>query len=70
MVFMKACVKDDKRCDICGGSLFRKDRFYNARTVSGQWAWLCKMCFLSVGKGLGTGRGQEYDSETKEKLRG
>jgi len=36
---------------------------YDARTYTGQWAFLCEECFQEFCSGLGTGRGQKYDLE-------
>ena len=60
-----------ERCDICEGKLRDKNVFYDGRLRGRlQWAWLCKDCFAEFGFGLGTGKGQEYDSKTDMKLRG
>lgn len=32
--------------------------FYDGRTVDGRWAFMCKVCFVQYGTGLGTGSGQ------------
>jgi hypothetical protein len=36
---------------------------YDAKTVRGPWANLCRDCFEELGIGLGTGRGQELRLE-------
>ena len=66
---IKAMVDEDAKCDICERPLRRCEHFYDAATSMG-WGWLCRTCFLAYGRGLGTGLGQEYDSETLEKTRG
>lgn len=65
-----AMVAEGAKCEVCQGSLFQGKVFYDAKTHSGQWGWLCRTCFLAYCKGVGVGLGQEYDSKTKEKLRG
>ena len=67
---MKALVDVDKECENCGRGLLDFARFYDAKTRYGPWAWLCAECFARLGCTLGTGHGQEYDSRTKEKIRG
>jgi hypothetical protein len=64
-----AYVEADKACDICNQPLRSSPTFYDASTARG-WCWLCLFCFHRYGRGLGTGVGQEYDSQTNEKLRG
>jgi hypothetical protein len=41
------------KCDLCGATAA-----YDAVTVMGPWANLCKADFKKVGVGLGLGRGQ------------
>jgi hypothetical protein len=48
------------KCDICG-----KTARYDAKTVYGFWAYLCPMCFVRLGTGLGTGKGQELINTPK-----
>lgn len=57
-------------CDLCYKELRRSPHFYDAKTHTGSWAWLCRACFLMYAYGIGVGVGQEYDSETNEKVRG
>ena len=40
-------------CDLCGNTAH-----FNARTVTGPWAYLCDLCFGEYGVGLGVGMGQ------------
>ena len=54
------------KCDICGTS--QSESWYDARTMWGQWAFLCYTCFLENGMGLGIGFGQMYDGLTLEKI--
>ena len=56
-------------CNICQGSI--SDWFVDGKTnITGQWALMCPSCFEKYGVGLGTGRGQKYDYETREKVEG
>jgi len=57
-------------CDICHGNLRAYSRFVDGRTIMGPWALMCERCYLIYGKGLGTGVGQMYNSETLEKVAG
>lgn len=34
------------------------DAEYDGRTITGPWANMCESCYLSLGVGLGTGKGQ------------
>jgi len=56
-------------CDVCGRKptpYFVDGRLAGAHT----WALMCPECFKALGVGLGTGKGQKYDSKTLEKLEG
>jgi hypothetical protein len=67
----KAIVATSAECDICQKDLLSGSRFYDARVPGGTaWAWLCQRCFARLGAMLGVGRGQEYDSKTRKKIRG
>ena len=55
-------------CQICGMEV--GDTFVDGRTVHGPWAIMCEVCHKTHGVGLGTGKGQKYDTKTKEKLEG
>lgn len=57
-------------CNSCLTDLRQHSTFYDAKTIYGHWALLCPRCFREIGLGLGLGRGQEYDSGTREKLAG
>ena len=50
-----------KKCDICGASL--KDGWVDGATKKGPWANMCKKCFKKFGKGLGLGKGQQYNGK-------
>jgi hypothetical protein len=54
-----------KACQICGLPI--KEKFIDGATRYGPWAILCPSCHRDIGRGLGTGRGQEYtyNPETK-----
>ena len=41
------------KCDFCG-----KDAQYDARTITGAWAYMCVKHFGLYGIGLGVGKGQ------------
>jgi hypothetical protein len=56
------------KCDICKRTI--KTYFVDGNTKLGGWALMCPACFKKYGFGLGVGRGQKYDFETKEKLEG
>jgi hypothetical protein len=66
---VKAHASTDK-CEFCKGDLKRNAVYYDGATNSGHWTWMCRDCWEFNGVGLGTGMGQEYDSETNNKLRG
>ena len=66
----RASVDVDAKCDICHGPLRKLAVFYDGKTTMGPWAWMCNGCFPRYGVGLGTGKGQEYNSATLEKIRG
>lgn len=59
-------------CDYCTQPLKETPDgvFYDCKTRLGPWALLCSVCFEAIGCGLGTGKGQKYDSHTREKLEG
>lgn len=50
-------------CEVCDGPIH--EVFYDAKTVQGPWACMCKTCFTlgpGIGK-LGSGLGQEYTEQ-------
>jgi hypothetical protein len=57
-------------CDTCGGKLKATPHFYDGKTRMGPWAWMCSPCFMRLGSGLGTGKGQKYSSKSNEKVGG
>lgn len=57
-------------CDICRFPLNKGSYFVDGKTVSGPWALMCPKCFKFYGIGLGTGKGQKYNSKTREKMEG
>ena len=42
------------KCSFCS-----KIADYDGRTRFGSWAYMCTLCFLMFGVGLGLGKGQE-----------
>lgn len=50
--------------------LTKEEYFVDGKTQMGPWALMCPRCFKLYGVGLGTGRGQKYDSKTLEKVEG
>jgi|ETN01SMinimDraft_4_1059930.scaffolds.fasta_scaffold106952_2 hypothetical protein len=48
-----------EKCDICEGKI--NALFYDAATDRGPWGILCNLCWISYGRGLGTGLGQRYE---------
>jgi hypothetical protein len=57
-----------ERCDICRDR-FKDGTFVDAATKSG-WGCLCTDCHKERGFGIGVGRGQRYNVETREKVEG
>lgn len=64
-------------CDICmyfndgvKTDLRNVPYFVDGATRQGPWALMCPECHAMHGVGLGTGRGQKYDSKTLVKLEG
>jgi len=59
------------QCDLCARPLETFPTFYDARLADDpRWGLFCADCWQRYGAGLGTGLGQEYDSLSREKLRG
>lgn len=52
-------INPPKECDICHGP-FVEDIMFDAATYQGPWANMCMHCFNQIGRGLGTGLGQQY----------
>lgn len=63
------CSAVPRTCEACGEP-WTDGVFYDARTPDGRWGLICKPCHVRFGAPLGTGRGQEYDLESRVKLRG
>jgi hypothetical protein len=58
-------------CDLCDVDLEACNYFVDGRIKNSYtWAMMCPICHKFEGVGLGTGRGQKYDSKTLEKLEG
>lgn len=63
-------------CDICLNfhykttDLTKEEFFVDGKTQMGPWALMCPRCFKLYGVGIGTGKGQKYDSKTLEKVEG
>ena len=57
-------------CDFCGRELKLDDTFIDGMTIYDHWNLMCETCHIMLGRGLGLGRGQSYNSETKEKIDG
>lgn len=57
-----------KVCDLCGKPFGKY--FIDGKTVLGPWALMCESCHITWGEGLGLGKGQKYDTESKEKVAG
>jgi len=56
-------------CDNCGAVLENTKTFYDA-CIGRRWGLFCPDCFRYYNGKLGTGLGQEYNTKTREKLRG
>lgn len=56
-------------CDVCNRTV-TTPTFIDGKTHHGPWALMCESCFAWIGVGLGTGRGQSYNSLTGEKISG
>jgi hypothetical protein len=54
-------------CDIRGCS---RDAVVDGKTVHGFWGYLCYVHFMSLGVGLGIGKGQVLVLESEEGARG
>jgi hypothetical protein len=62
------------RCDVCGQDLKSGETYFDASIPGppyhGRWGWACSDCAETRTILTGPGVGQEYDSETDEKIRG
>lgn len=57
-------------CQMCGVDLAKRNHFIDGKTSRGSWALMCPFCHIFYGVGLGTGKGQKYNSKTREKVEG
>jgi hypothetical protein len=58
-------------CDFCGRDCRDVGKtFIDGKTDRGPWGLMCSNCGIFHSVGLGTGRGQRYDSKTLEKVEG
>ncbi len=48
-------------CSICRCQLKDEKMMVDGKTIYGPWALMCLSCHATVGKGLGTGKGQKYE---------
>lgn len=65
----------ETECDFCeklrqDPDLKKHEWFVDGKTKFGPWALMCPKHFKQYGVGLGTGKGQKYDSKTLEKIEG
>lgn len=67
---VKAVVQEDHKCGLCEGSLFSGIWFADAYVPGYAWGWICKECALQHGVKFGVGRGQKFDSVSKDKIEG
>ena len=49
-----------EKCDVCKRPILLA--FVDGKTIRGPWADMCVLCHQAFGRGLGTGRGQRYES--------
>ncbi len=55
-----------EQCDLCQYKM--GEFFIEGKTIQGPWGLLCEQCHDEYGIGLGTGRGQKYNTDTLEKV--
>jgi hypothetical protein len=69
---VKKWLGSQTKCDFCKIELtsWTVAAFVDGKTVMGPWALMCPECFEKYGVGLGLGRGQKYDAQTKVKIEG
>lgn len=53
-------------CDICSDPFEGDEPFIDGKTIHGPWGIMCEACHRIHGVGLGTGRGQKYDSDLRK----
>jgi hypothetical protein len=52
-------------CDICGRNLDQVRLMVDgARKDTGEWAWMCAVCFADCGSGVRWGQGQLYQRQS------
>ena len=51
-------------CEICDHPFGKY--FIDGATIMGPWALMCEKCHEKIGSGLGIGKGQKYNTQTKE----
>jgi hypothetical protein len=67
----KQWMGSEPRCDFCPKDAGAPTPYFvDGKTRIGPWAIMCPTHHKSMGLGLGTGRGQKYDSATLKKLEG
>lgn len=49
------------KCQLCQQPL--DDKMFDACTQSLGWAIMCQVCHLKHGRGLGVGKGQQYEKQ-------
>lgn len=62
--------KMPKNCDLCSADLSKEEYWVDGATIQGPWGNMCPKCHKKFGRGLGTGRGQKYNSKTGKKMEG
>jgi hypothetical protein len=59
-------------CDLCNEDATKKGEFFFDAVVRGPrggvWALICERCVIGNVYGLGEGQGQQYRSDTKERV--
>ena len=53
-----------KMCELCNEDI--TDSFIDGATTYGPWACMCVDCHDTYGRGLGLGKGQQYDFDGKD----
>lgn len=55
-------VNPPERCDVCEDR-FTDGNMVDGKTTHGPWGNMCTDCFMKIGVGIGTGKGQQYVRE-------
>lgn len=56
----KAYIPEPRNCDLCAASGVQREAKYDAKTLTGPWAYMCEQHFQTDSLGqVGTGWGQE-----------